>query len=34
MDLTACSKRTAQLAIAEACQQGRIVPVNGHYCLA
>lgn len=34
MDLTACSKRTAQLAIAEACQQGRIVPLNGHYRLA
>jgi len=34
MDLTACSKRTAQLAIAEACQQGRIVAVNSHYRLA
>ena len=34
MDLTTCSKRTAQLAIAEACQQGRIVPGNGHYRLA
>jgi len=29
-----CSKRTAQLAIAEACRQGRIVQANGHYRLA
>ena len=31
MTLTQCSKRTAQLAITEACQQGCIVAVNGHY---
>jgi hypothetical protein len=31
MTLTECSKRTAQLAITEACQQGWIVAVNGHY---
>jgi AAA domain-containing protein len=31
MTLTACSKRTAQLAIAEACQQGWIVADDGHY---
>ena len=31
MTLTECSKRTAQLAIADACQQGCIVAVNGHY---
>ena len=31
MTLTECSKRTAQLAITEACQQGSIVSVNGHY---
>ena len=34
MDLTECSKRTAQLAITEACQQGGIVPDNGHYRLS
>ncbi len=28
-----CSKRTAQLAIAEACQQGWIMQHDGHYCL-
>jgi hypothetical protein len=33
MTLTQCSKRTAQLAITEACQQGGIVPDNGHYRL-
>ena len=33
MDLTECSKRTAQLAITEACQQGRIVQADGHYRL-
>jgi AAA domain-containing protein len=33
MTLTQCSKRTAQLAITEACQQGEIVPDNGHYRL-
>ncbi len=33
MILTQCSKRTAQLAISEACQQGGIVPDNGHYRL-
>ena len=31
MTLTECSKRTAQLAITEACRQGGIVAVNGHY---
>jgi AAA domain-containing protein len=31
MTLTECSKRSAQLAITEACQQGWIVAVNGHY---
>ena len=33
MTLTECSKRTAQMAIATACQQGRIVRVDGHYSL-
>ena len=33
MTLTECSKRTAQLAIAEACQQGWIVQADGHYRL-
>jgi hypothetical protein len=33
MDRTECSKRTAQLAISEACQQGWIVQNNGHYRL-
>jgi AAA domain len=33
MTLTECSKRTAQMAIAAACQQGCIVQVDGHYCL-
>ena len=33
MTLTECSKRTAQLAITEACQQGWIVPGDGHYHL-
>ena len=33
MTLTQCSKRTAQLAITEACRQGEIVPDNGHYRL-
>jgi hypothetical protein len=31
MTLTECSKRTAQLAITEACQQGWIVAAKGHY---
>jgi hypothetical protein len=31
MTLTECSKRTAQLAITDACQQGSIVAANGHY---
>ena len=31
MTLTPCSKRTAQLAITEACQQGGIIPDNGLY---
>ena len=33
MNTTDCSKRTAQLAIAEACRQGWIVRANGHYRL-
>ncbi len=33
MTRTDCSKRTAQLAIAEACQQGWIVQNDGHYRL-
>src|SRR5579872_1895768 len=33
MTLTECSKRTAQIAINEACKQGSIVQVDGHYCL-
>jgi hypothetical protein len=33
MTATACSKRTAQLAISEACRQGWIVQANGHYRL-
>jgi len=33
MDLTECSKRTAQLAITEACQQGAIVQADGQYRL-
>jgi hypothetical protein len=33
MDRTECSKRTAQLAIGEACQQGWIVQDNGQYRL-
>jgi len=33
MNRTQCSKRTAQLAIHEACQQGVIVPDNGQYRL-
>jgi len=33
MDATECSKRTAQLAITEACQQGWIVQANGQYRL-
>jgi hypothetical protein len=31
MNATECSKRTAQLAIAEACQQGWIARANGQY---
>jgi hypothetical protein len=31
--LTECSKRTAQIAITAACQQGSIVQTDGHYCL-
>jgi hypothetical protein len=34
MHLTDCSKRTAQLAIREACQKGGIVQDNGQYRLA
>ena len=33
MTATACSKRTAQLAIAEACQHGWIAQANGQYLL-
>jgi AAA domain len=33
MTATECSKRTAQLAISEACRQGWIVQSNGHYRL-
>ncbi len=33
MDLTECSKRTAQLAIREACQQGLLVQADGQYRL-
>jgi hypothetical protein len=33
MRLTECSKRTAQLAITQACRQGWIVPADGHYRL-
>lgn len=33
MNATQCSKRTAQLAIAEACQQGWIAQANGQYLL-
>lgn len=33
MTLTECSKRTAQMAIMTACQQGCIVQADGYYCL-
>ncbi len=33
MTLTECSKRTAQMAITAACQQGSIVQTDGHYRL-
>jgi len=33
MDLTDCSKRTAQLAIADACRDGIVVQADGHYRL-
>jgi hypothetical protein len=33
MQLTDCSKRTAQLAIRDACQKGGIVQDNGQYRL-
>jgi hypothetical protein len=33
MQLTACSKRTAQLAIREACLKGGVVRDNGQYRL-
>jgi hypothetical protein len=33
MDLTDCSKRTAQEALSQACRQGAIVSENGHYRL-
>jgi hypothetical protein len=33
MTLTECSKRTAQMAITAACQQGSIVQTDGRYCL-
>ena len=34
MHRTDCSKRTAQLAIAEACQQGLLVQADGQYRLS
>jgi len=33
MDLTDCSRSTAQLAIAEACRQGSILQAGGQYRL-
>ena len=33
MDQSECSRRTAQLAIQRACQEGSIVQDNGQYCL-
>jgi len=33
MDLTNCSKRTAQLAITEACRIKSIIQEDGHYRL-
>ena len=33
MEQTECSKRTAQLAIGEACREGLIVQVDGQYRL-
>lgn len=33
MTITECCKRTAQMAITAACQQGWIVQSDGHYCL-
>ena len=33
MNTAACSKRTAQLAISQACQRGVIVQANGQYRL-
>ncbi|MGH9794582.1 MAG: hypothetical protein ACRD5G_07410 [Candidatus Acidiferrales bacterium] len=33
MELADCSRRTAQLAIAEACRQGSIVQAAGQYRL-
>jgi hypothetical protein len=33
MQRTDCSKRTAQLAIREACQQGGVIQDNGQYRL-
>ena len=33
MEQTECSRRTAQLAIAEACRQGSIVQADGQYRL-
>jgi hypothetical protein len=33
MEQTECSKRTAQLAISEACREGLIVQVDGQYRL-
>ena len=33
MDLTECSKRTAQLAITEACRQGSVIQADGQYRL-
>ena len=34
MTLTTCSKRTAQLAISRACEEGHVVRDNGHYRLS
>jgi len=34
MQQAQCSKRTAQLAIAQACHQGWIVQHDGYYCLS
>jgi hypothetical protein len=33
MQQTACSKRTAQLAINQACKFGNVIHTDGQYCL-